>query len=54
MTDALAPWVLYARIAQSTIHLLQVRPQLIWLRFAAFLTQFALIAWMAVRLLGWA
>ncbi len=54
VTDTLAPWVLYARIAQSTIHLLLVHPQLIWLRFAAFLTQFVLIAWMAVRLLGWA
>lgn len=53
ITDALAPWVLYARIAQSTIHLLQVHPQLIWLRFAAFLVQFALTVWMAVRLLGW-
>lgn len=48
--DALAPWVLYARIGQSAAHLWGVGPLQVLVRAAFWAVQLALFAWMLFRL----
>jgi len=48
----LAMWVVYARIAQSLVHLVSVSPPAIMARFAFYLVQIVLMAMMAWRLLS--
>lgn len=48
--DALAPWVLYARIAQSAVHLVGISHPLVLLRAAFFGVQVVLFVVMLVRL----
>ncbi len=49
--DDLAMWVLYARLGQSTVHLLSVSPPAIVVRFVLYLAQWFLMVAMAWRLL---
>ena len=51
LVEPLAMWVLYARIAQSTVHLVSVSPPAIMARFFFYLVQVLLIGVMAWRLL---
>lgn len=51
VTDPLAPWLLGARIVQSTIHLLSLSPTAVTLRFAAFAVQMAIGVVWALKLL---
>ncbi len=44
--DAVAAWVLYARIAQSTTHLIGVTHWLVLVRATFFAVQLALFAWL--------
>lgn len=52
ITDALAPWLLGARVAQSCIHLASTRVVAVNARFAAFAVQLAIGVHWAWRLLG--
>jgi uncharacterized MAPEG superfamily protein len=46
ITDGLALWVLAARIAQSTVHLISTSPQAVTVRFGCYLVQVAIeIVW---------
>ncbi|KFN48210.1 hypothetical protein N790_06805 [Arenimonas malthae CC-JY-1] len=51
LTDPLAPWLLAARVAQSSVHLLSVSVMAINVRFAFFAVQMAIAAWWCVKLL---
>lgn len=51
LVEPLAMWVLYARIAQSTVHLVSVSPPAIMARFLFYLAQVLLMGVMAWRLL---
>lgn len=53
ITDPLAPLLLGARLFQSLMHLLGTSPLLVWLRFAGYLVQLAILAWWLLRLAGW-
>lgn len=50
-TDPLALWVLGARVAQSTTHLISTSALAVQIRFAFFATQLAIAAWWVVQLL---
>jgi uncharacterized MAPEG superfamily protein len=51
ITNATACWLLYARIAQSVVHLASTSSPMILLRFVFFLVQFLLIVCWVVQLL---
>jgi uncharacterized MAPEG superfamily protein len=51
ITDALAFWLLGARIVQSIIHLISINPMMVSLRFIAFAIQMAIGAYWSWRLL---
>ena len=53
MTDALAPWLLAARIVQSSIHLASTSVLAVNARFAAFTVQMAIAVYWVWLLLGW-
>lgn len=42
VTDALAPWLLFARLLQSSIHVVSTNLVASWLRFIAFAIQMAI------------
>jgi uncharacterized MAPEG superfamily protein len=48
--DALACWVLYARIAQSSIHLIGTQPMLVLVRATLYGIQYGLFAYMLWRI----
>ena len=50
--NALAPWVLYARIGQSLAHLWGVGPLQVFVRASFWSVQLGLCLWMAWGLLG--
>lgn len=51
LTDPLAPWLLAARVAQSSVHLVSVAPTLVTVRFCFFAVQMGIAAWWFVQLL---
>ena len=51
ITNGTACWLLYARIAQSIVHLLSTSTPMIMVRFSFFLVQVGLIVWWVVRML---
>ncbi|GAP66783.1 hypothetical protein MBSD_n2098 [Mizugakiibacter sediminis] len=51
LTDPLAPWLLAARLAQSTIHLASTRVWAVNARFTAFAVQMAIAVYWTVLLL---
>ena len=51
VADAAGPWVLFARLAQSTVHLIGVNHWLVFIRANFLLVQAALFAWMIWGLL---
>lgn len=51
LTDPLAPWLLAARVAQSSVHLLSVSVMAINMRFTFFAVQMGIAAWWCVQLL---
>jgi uncharacterized MAPEG superfamily protein len=51
ITNATACWLLYARIAQSTVHLISTSSAMILIRFAFFLLQFLLVVCWVVQML---
>lgn len=51
ITDPLAPWLLAARIAQSSIHLASLSVMAVNLRFAAFAVQLVIAVYWAACLL---
>lgn len=51
VTDPLAPWLLAARLVQSTIHLASTRVWAVNARFAAFAAQMAIAVYWTVLLL---
>ena len=50
--QALAPWVLYARIGQSLAHLSGTGPVNVFVRASFWSAQLALFGWMLVKLLA--
>jgi len=52
VTDPLAPWVLYARIAQSLTHILSTSVAAVIVRATLFFAQVLIYAWWTIRLLG--
>jgi uncharacterized MAPEG superfamily protein len=50
--QALAPWVLYARIGQSLAHLSGTGPVNVFVRASFWSVQLALFGWMLVKLLA--
>ena len=50
--QALAPWVLYARIGQSLAHLSGTGPGNVFVRASFWSAQLALFGWMLVKLLA--
>jgi uncharacterized MAPEG superfamily protein len=50
--QALAPWVLYARIGQSLVHLSGTGPVNVFVRASFWSVQLALFGWMLVKLLA--
>jgi len=51
LVTALAPWVLYARIAQSLVHLIGVGKAHVFVRASFWSVQLVLMIWMVVHLL---
>ena len=51
ITDTTACWLLYARIAQSIVHLLSISTPMIMVRFSFYLVQVALIICWVVQML---
>jgi uncharacterized MAPEG superfamily protein len=51
VTDPLAPWLLLARVVQSSVHLASLSEAAVNLRFAAFAVQVAIAAWWTIGLL---
>lgn len=49
---ALAPWVLYARLGQSLVHLTGVGPLQVLVRASFWSVQLVLFAWMFTKLMG--
>ena len=48
ITDPLALWVLAARVAQSTVHLISTRNRAVMLRFSLLMVQWVIqVVWMA-------
>lgn len=52
VTDALAMWVLYARIAQSLTHIASTSVAAVQVRATFFFIQILIYLWWAIRLLG--
>jgi uncharacterized MAPEG superfamily protein len=52
VTDPLAMWVLYARIAQSVTHIISTSVPAVQLRAVLFFAQMFIYLWWAIRLLG--
>ncbi|MCY1287256.1 MAPEG family protein [compost metagenome] len=52
ITDPLALTLLGARLFQSLMHLISTSALFVWLRFAGFLVQVAILAWWLLRLSG--
>jgi uncharacterized MAPEG superfamily protein len=52
ITDPLALWMLVARVAQSTTHLISTSVLAVQVRFFFFVVQFAIAVWWVVALLG--
>jgi len=52
VTDPLALWLLLARVAQSTTHLISTSVVAVQIRFSFFLVQFVIAAWWVVALFG--
>lgn len=52
LTDTLAPWLLLARVAQSTVHLASLSVFAINVRFSFFVVQLAIAAYWAWALLA--
>ncbi|WP_431483397.1 MAPEG family protein [Pseudomonas solani] len=50
ITDPLALVLLGARIFQSVVHLISTSALFVWLRFAGFFVQLAVLAWWLLRL----
>lgn len=51
VTDGLAPWLLAARVLQSSVHLASLGVMAVNIRFAAFAVQIAIAIYWAVALL---
>lgn len=51
VTDGLAMWVLYARIAQSVVHVISTAPVMVTIRGTLLLVQLGLQGWMIYQLL---
>lgn len=52
VTDPLAPWLVIARVAQSSIHLASLSVNAVTLRFTAFAVQIIIGLWWVWRLLA--
>ncbi len=52
ITDGLAMWVLYLRVAQSTVHILSTSVPAVMVRATLFFAQMFIYAWWSIRLLG--
>jgi hypothetical protein len=52
VTEPLALSLLGARLAQGVVHLISTRPLFVWLRFAAFFVQLAILAWWLLQFAG--
>lgn len=52
VTDPLALWVLAARVAQSSVHLVSTSHFAVTVRFAFFAVQLLIAAWWVVRFAG--
>lgn len=52
LANTLAPWIFYARVAQSLLHLGTVHPGVIWLRVSALMVQVLLLLALGLNLLG--
>jgi uncharacterized MAPEG superfamily protein len=50
--EPLAPWVLYARIAQSSVHVLSTSVPAVLVRATLFFAQLGIYGWWAVKLLA--
>jgi len=52
ITEPLALLLLGARLFQSLMHLISTSPLFVWLRFAAFFVQLAILAWWLLQFAG--
>jgi len=52
ITEPLALVLLGARLFQSLMHLISTGPLFVWLRFAGFLAQLAILAWWLLQFAG--
>ncbi|AYF88537.1 MAPEG family protein [Pseudomonas sp. JS3066] len=52
VTDPLAGLLLGARLFQSLVHLISTSALFVWLRFAGFFVQLAIMAWWLLKLAG--
>ncbi|MCY1349316.1 MAPEG family protein [compost metagenome] len=52
ITDPLAGLLLGARLFQTCVHLISTSALFVWLRFAGFFVQLAILAWWLVKLAG--
>ena len=52
ITEPLALLLLGARLFQSLMHLISTNPLFVWLRFAAFFVQLAILAWWLLQFAG--
>ena len=52
VTEPLAMWVLFARIGQSTTHIVSTSPTAVLIRANLFFAQMLIYLWWAFRLLG--
>ncbi len=50
ITDSLAPWVLAARIAQSSVHLVSTSTPAVLVRFSLFMLQLLAVLWWIIQL----
>lgn len=50
VTDPLACWLLFARIAQSTVHVIAVNHWMVMARVSFLLVQFGILAWWILKL----
>lgn len=50
VTDPLAMWLLWARIAQSTVHMIAVNHWMVMARVTFLLAQFGILAWWILNL----
>lgn len=50
VTDPLACWLLYARIAQSVVHMIAVNHWMVLLRATFLFVQFGILAWWILKL----